>query len=90
MAALLCVFARLTASIPNTSFTVLTRYLEVSKDMPYMVQKKDSDIEELLKKNATLEEAVKQLRQKQEAGADKAKVNQVGIIPPIQVYFKFC
>lgn len=45
-----------------------------SMEIHCVMQKKDGDIEELLKKNATLEEAV---RQKTEAG--KSQVNQVGI-----------
>ena len=49
--------------------------------MHYVMQKKDRDIEELLKKNAALEEAVKQMRQNMEAGADKTQVKQVGVIP---------
>ena len=47
-----------------------------------MEQKKNEDIEELLKKNASLEENMKQMRQKQEARAEKSQVSQVGIIAP--------
>ena len=49
--------------------------------MPCMMQKKDADIEKMVERNASLEEAVKQLRNKLEA--EDAHLNQVGTISPI-------
>ena len=44
------------------------------------MQKKDADFEEMVKRNASLEEAVKQLRNKLEA--EDAHLTQVGTISP--------
>lgn len=48
--------------------------------MPHMMQKKDADYEEMVQRNASLEEAIKQLRNKLEAG--DVHLNQVGTISP--------
>lgn len=47
-----------------------------------MMQKKDADFEGMVKRNASLEEAVKQLRNKLEAGDDRCPLNQVGSMSP--------